>query len=362
MSITVLQLHKRASYEFKYIQDKYAINAATKTFALADGTTQSFNSEIWAEIITTKFVENPIFKSKDIISFLVKQVDEYKRVKYEFSDNPAKASLEKEKQNKGGTATFIGFQIVNETKIDIIVCGDSNLFVFNKSNVITSFPFDDFESLDSNIHFINTEQLLQEKIDETFFKQSSLEVKHDETIVVASDALSRLILKKPVTISELLKIQNFDQLHDFCLKNWENKELQEDDISAIIIPIAKMDKINYILPSDGFSFPKEVNEKFFPNSSSQNNQLNITAMELNEIKNQFNGVARDFQEVKSKQKFHEMLLMLAISLLILNIFLVYIFRPVNPKVEINEKSKKTENSKIEKSKEIFIKPKKQDIK
>ena len=68
MGITVLQLHKRASYEFKHIQDKYAINSNKKTFALADGTTQSFNSEIWAELITKGFVANPIFNSNELIN------------------------------------------------------------------------------------------------------------------------------------------------------------------------------------------------------------------------------------------------------------------------------------------------------
>ncbi len=348
MSITVLQLHKRASYEFEHIQDKYAINSATKTFALADGTTQSFNSEIWAEIITKKFVENPIFNPNDLISFFTKQVDEYKSAKFEFSSNPAKASLEKAKQNKGGTATFIGFQFINENKIDIIACGDTNLFLLNSEKKITAFPFTDFESLDANNHFINTEQLLQEKIDETFFKLHSIEVKRDDVIILATDALSRLILKKPETISELLKIQDFDQLHSFCIKNWDNKELQEDDISAIIIPIGKMGQINNVLPPKDFSFPKEKEEEFVPTSLTQNNHKNFTDMEMNEIKNQFNGVAHDFHQVKKKQKLHEMLLISVIGLLILNIVLLYSFRPVNPKDETTGKKQKQESSIIEK--------------
>jgi len=87
MSITVLQLHKRASYEFKHIQDKYAINSETKTFALADGTTQSFNSEIWSDIITKEFITNPVFVPNDLISTFTKQVTEYKSAKFEFSSN-----------------------------------------------------------------------------------------------------------------------------------------------------------------------------------------------------------------------------------------------------------------------------------
>lgn len=362
MSIAILQIQKRASYEFKHIQDKCALNHSTKSFAIADGTTQSFNSEIWAEIITKDFVSNPNFNANTLLNTFKERVSDYKNVDFKFSSNPAKASLEKAKQNKGGTATFIGFQFSDNDKIDIISCGDSNLFLLNGAGKVKTFPFSDVDSLDSNNQFINTEQLLLEKIDDTFFKQTSLEVNKNDIIILATDALSRLILRKPATISELLKIQTFEHLYDFCIKKWGNKELEEDDISAIIIPISQMDKVKYIVPPDDFSFPKEKEEEFIPTSLTQNKKLNYSDMEMNEIRNQFNGVARDFDQVKNKQKFHEMLLMVAISLLIVNIFLVYFFRPVNPKVEINEKPNKTENPIIEKSKEIFGKSQKQDKK
>lgn len=348
MSITVLQLHKRASYEFKHIQDKYAINSATKTFALADGTTQSFNSEIWAEIITKEFVANPTFKPNDLISSFTKQVSEYKSAKFEFSSNPAKASLEKAKQNKGGTATFIGLQFTEQNKLDVISCGDTNLFLLNSENKIIPFPFADVDSLDGNNYFINTEQLLQNRIDETFFKQNTLEYLPTDVLIIATDALSRLILKKPSTITELLGIMNFEQLHEFCLKYWESKELQEDDISAIIIPLNNMADLKLIHPPKDFSFPKEKEEEFIPTSLQQKKQRNYTDMEMNEIRNQFNGVAQDFHQVKKKLKLHEMLLMVAISLLMVNILLMYFLRPTKSKDEISNAKAKSENAIIEK--------------
>ncbi|NLB86594.1 MAG: hypothetical protein GX793_06000 [Bacteroidales bacterium] len=343
MSITVLQLHKRSSYEFKYIQDKLAINSKTKTFALADGTTQSFNSEIWAEIITKNFVTNPTFNPDDLINSFAKQVSEYKNAAFEFSPNPAKASLEKAKQNKGGTATFIGLQYNEQNKIEVISCGDTNLFLLNSKNKIIPFPFTDVDSLDANNLFINTEQLLQNKIDKTFFKQRPFECSPTDILILATDALSRLILKKPATIFELLKIQTFEQLHEFCIKKWENKELQEDDISVIIIPLNNMADLKLIYPPKDFSFPKEKEEIFIPTSLQQKNQGNFIDMEMNEIRNQFNGVAQDFHQVKKKLKLHEMLLMVAISLLMVNVFLLYYLRPINTKSDDTNSENKTEN-------------------
>jgi hypothetical protein len=350
MDIKVLQLHKRASYEFKHIQDKYAINPDTKTFALADGTTQSFNSEIWAEIITKAFVANPTFNTNELIGSFINQVVEYKNANFEFSSNPAKASLEKAKKNKGGTATFIGLHFKTENNIELISCGDTNLFLLNSENKIIAFPFSDVDSLDANNNFINTEQLLENNIDETFFKLKSIEYKSDDKIIIATDALSRLILKKPSTLSEILKIEDFNQLNDFCLKYWEGKELQEDDISAIIIPAQNSGMVKTIQPPTDFSFPKEKEEEFIPTSLQQKKQRNYTDMEMNEIRNQFNGVAQDFQQVKKKLKLHEMLLMVAISLLMVNILLLYFFRPTNPKDETSKPKDKSENAINEKYK------------
>ena len=344
MNIKVLQLHKRASYEFKHIQDKYAINSDAKTFALADGTTQSFNSEFWAEIITKRFVANPTFSTSELIKSFTNKVAEYKNSNFEFSSNPAIASLEKVKQNKGATATFMGLHFTAENKIELISCGDTNLFLLNSENKVISFPFSDLDSLDANNNFINTKQLLENNIDETFFKSKSIECRSDDKIIIATDALSRLILKKPTTLSEILKIEDFNQLNDFCLKYWESKELQEDDISAIILTVEGKNSIITIIPPDNFAFPKEKENEFIPKSLTNNDNLqNFTNMQMQEIRNQFNGVANDFQQVKKKLKLQELLLMLAISLLIVNILLMYLFRSTNSKVETSNPKTKSEN-------------------
>lgn len=349
MGIKILQIHKRSSYEFKYIQDKYAINLDKRTFAIADGTTQSFNSEIWAEIITKYFVATPLFNVNELIKFFEQQVQEYKSVKVEFSSNPAKASLEKSKFKQGATTTFIGLQFKSDDKIEIISCGDSNLFLVNPNNDLIAFPFTDYESLDANNSFINTEQLVQNEVDRTFFNQKLLNYNQEDTVILATDALSRLILKKPSTISEILNIQSFNQLHDFCNKYWESKELQEDDITALIIPANKSRDINSIYPPIDFSFPREKEIEFKPNYSNQSLQSNFKEMEINEIRDQLNVITKDFQQVKSKLKLYEMLLFIVISLAIATLFYLIVFhntpdlkkstKEIEIQQTLNEKSK-----------------------
>ncbi len=347
MNITILQLHKRASYQFKNIQDKFAFNETKKCFALSDGTTQSFYSETWAEIFTKYFVANPTFENQKLIADFTSCVEQFKNSNFKFSTNPAKASLEKTKQQKGGTTTFIGLQFLHDSQFNVISCGDSNLFIISKDKV-EHFPYSDINNLDSNNFFINTEQLLQNKIDETYFKTKTFSYQSNDTLILATDALSRLLLKQPNVISELTAINDFESLHKFCLTYWEKKEMEEDDISAIIIKVESKNKIQHILPPKDFSFPVEVEQEFVPTSlAKQTNQNNFTDMDSQEIKHQFNGVANDFHQVKKKMKLHEMLLMIAISIGFLNLFCFFYFRPNSEKVEKENPKQKTESTIIE---------------
>ena len=328
MKIKVLQLHKRASIEYKFIQDKYAINGLNNVVALADGTTQSFKSETWADLITRKFVLKPTFKNNTLISLLREAATEHQKLSFELSPNPAKASLEKTKKNKGSTATFIGLEFINSNEFEIISSGDSNLFLLTDKKV-KSFPFSDINSLDGNRYFINTEELLKGNVKEIFFTQNRFQWQPSEKIILATDALSRLILQKPEIIPELLRIEEFEDLLSFCLKYWEKKELQEDDISAIIISNEIEKNVKIISPHQDFSFPEEEKEVFVPATLPHKKPNKTSDMEMNEIRNQFQGVASDFHQIKKKLKLHEMLLMATVGLLVLNLVSMFLFQPKN---------------------------------
>jgi serine/threonine protein phosphatase PrpC len=358
MGITALQLHKRSSYEYKYIQDKYCVNSNGQSFALADGTTQSFNSELWADIITRDFIDHPSFEPSQLIELFTKSINKYRSVDFRLSTNPARASLEKAKQKKGGTATFMGMRFLSKETIEVIVCGDTNLFIWNKKGETFYFPFSNIDSLDSNNCFVNTEQLLQGEIDESFFKKQVIELQRGDKIILATDALSRLLLKRPELKDELLEHNNFMSFHTFCTKYWDNKELEEDDISAIVIDTEKENSLLEIVPPPDFSFPKEKETNFIPTPKSNIRPSKYSPMEMNEIQNQFNGVAHDFHLVKRRLNLHGMLLVIAIMLLMANLMTLLWFSPLRqknatkvikaPTEIIIKKKQKSSDSKTEK--------------
>lgn len=360
MSIKILQLHKRSSYDYKYIQDKFAIDNNAKVLSLSDGTTQSFKSELWAEIITDVFIKHPTFNPVELIEKFVECVDGFKKIDYNFSSNPALASLEKAKMKKGGTATFLGVKLANN-KIEMISSGDSNLFMLNQENKLTTFPFSDLNSLDSNNHFINTEHLLEGDIDSSFFYQNTFEFNFGNKLILATDALSRLLLNKPSIINELLTLSDFNSFQLFCVEHWESNELQEDDITAIIVVNNNLNIIERITPPNDFLFPKEIENTFVPITNEiKPTELKYTPMQMQEIKNQFNGVASDFNQVKKKLVNHEMLLIITIILVIVNISSLFLFTTFGVTTDSKPKIVKTDHSAIIKKRDETIKDLKAD--
>lgn len=331
MEIKVLQLHKKSSIEFKYIQDKYSLSNTKKCIALSDGTTQSFKSELWSAMLVDNFISNPLFDI-DLFKQDIKELaNKFKNTDFEFSSNFAKASLEKAKKNKGGTATFIAIQFINDSTIKILNCGDTCLFIV-RNNKIISFPYKSVEELDNNHNFINTNKLLENEIENEFFDCKEITILNDDIVILATDAISRLILRKPESISLILECNNFEDLKSFCEANWENKELEEDDISIIIVNPITSNKIVEIIPPEDFSFPSIVENEFIPSLENQNFTNNIDSAEMEQLNRMIGQLFKETNFLKNKLKLTQALLVSALAILILNTLLLFYF--INRKSQI----------------------------
>ncbi|MBC5772769.1 protein phosphatase 2C domain-containing protein [Pontibacter sp. KCTC 32443] len=333
MAIKVFQLHKRASYEYKFIQDKFGISPNDHVYAIADGTTQSFNSEVWASLLTQKFISNPEFDSAKLLASFTQEASEFKCQDYKFSANPAKASLEREKLKKGATATFLGLQLIGNKAIHVTSVGDSNLFIINPDGT-NAFPFDSAEALDRNQFFLNTESLLSNETETNIFWQKELPLQDESIIVLATDALSRLFLKHPNYIHDLIQIEDFDSFKDFCLARWDGKELEEDDITALVIYNFSSNKVSEITPPIDFSFPREKKSEFIPsfvsNPSSLSQSSDLSEIEMQHITNSVNQIGNELHQVKQSSKSQQTILLLLVGLVLLNTLLFAYFIIVKP--------------------------------
>src|SRR5699024_4568969 len=180
---------------------------------------------------------------------------------------------------------------------------------------------------------------LDQKIDETYFQTKTISFSDKDLIILATDALSRLFLKEPKIISEFIIIESFEGLHQFCLKYWENKQLEEDDISAIIIKIDSENNLTIIQPDDNFMFPKEEEKEFIPTPLKQSNNYNIQ-----EVRNSFNSIFKDFNEVKNTLSLQQILIFSILGMSI--VFFSFLYFSLPKKEEENQKQLTEENNEI----------------
>ena len=115
MKIKTLQIHKRSVNGFSDIQDKYYYNREKGIFAISDGATQGFKSEIWAEMLVNNFVQNPEFEIEKFLIDLEKYAQDFSKIKFEPNPNSALRMLELRKIAAGSYATFIGIEVGKDT-------------------------------------------------------------------------------------------------------------------------------------------------------------------------------------------------------------------------------------------------------
>lgn len=257
MSTTILQHHKTADQ--KNIRHKFDMDAEKKSFVLSEGSPESFKADTWAEIISGTFARSPFFRVPEFLSSMAACAQQFRQTKFEYNEDPAIADIEKKKQPGGGTASIIAVQYDEEKgTLDIISCGNSNVFIIRNSTqedaTIACFPYDIFDALDTNRHFLNSEELLRGKVDSHFFKNKRIVIDKTDTIILASNFLSRMLLRKKElhnaseVLKELIAINDYSTLHRFCLKHKQRRELEDEEVSVAIIKMEAYEVVRKILP------------------------------------------------------------------------------------------------------------------
>lgn len=269
MLIKIMQLHKKSVNSFDEIEDKYSINENNKAIAISDGASQGYQSNLWARILTDKFVDNPVF---DPLVFyqkiLIPANEEFQKKIKNIPELPNKtyALLDKEKRKKGAFATFLGIKIFGNGECKAIACGDSSLIVFplieKGVSSINHFP----EYNESVNTFIHSYKIQDKTFDVECLKIKNFKLEPGDDIYMITDAINRFLIQKlkkgyKSYINELLLLDNiksFDGFLAFAENNWETGALEQDDLTVLAI-----NKLNFnsyiadkyeILPPSNFSY------------------------------------------------------------------------------------------------------------
>ncbi len=343
MKVKVFQLHKRSSYEFDCIEDKYAIDQSNLLFTVSDGATQGYKSNLWAKLLTEKFIESPLFSAEELILNFKASANEFEILEHELSANSAIKALQKKKIEFGGFATFLGVKIEKD-KLQYISSGDVCLFLF-RDGLSQSYPFKNISELDNEKSFIGTKKLLNDEIDSSEFQNAIIPLEINDKILLTTDAIARFILKDNNILNELDKLEDFDSFKDYIILNWNEKTLEEDDITFIKIenPGNTEIEINEIIPPPNFVFTTKTN---FPKSTVRKKQELVTEdiqSKFGEINNNLihskNKISNLYKQIKTLRCIS---IASVIGLIIVIVFFSWKIAALKSKKEIREtKSKST---------------------
>lgn len=327
MKIKVFQTHKKSSLTYHFVQDKFCVNQENNTIAIADGTTQSFRSEFWSEKLVQEFCKNPTFQEEEFYQFTKQIASDIQSVQPELSANIAIASLERKKFSEGSTSTFLGIQFRDKQHVDVINIGDCTIFRLHKNGDITPFPHESIQELNGNQSFLNTVNLLKDEPDSFEISKTTIQLESGDSLLLCSDAVSKLFLSDSLWINELVNLESFDSFIEKIEGLWKANLLEEDDITIIFIS-DQIERSMTIIPPKDFSFPEPIPTRTFVPFNEGDSNLNFTAMDIQTIMHNFNGIKNDFEEIKKKQRLHEILLICIVGLLSL-IFIILVLQFFN---------------------------------
>tara|TARA_B100001123_G_C15233781_1_gene996258 strand:- start:62 stop:847 length:786 start_codon:yes stop_codon:yes gene_type:complete len=225
-------------------QDAFAINSDKGIFVISDGASSTPRSGLWSRILTQNFIKNENIIKKSRTKGYSKWLEESRKEweeKAEIEKLPKIIQIKLEK-SKGSASTFLGCiysKIKTKNKLKIIYIGDSCFFLIRNRKIAVAIPFKKSEQFDSNPKVLRS---LEGGGGEKNLKTKNIELKADDTIIVATDEVGQWILSRkekgeqPWRELENLTEKKFEKLIEKIRKN---KQVDEDDMSVIIFKITK---------------------------------------------------------------------------------------------------------------------------
>ena len=256
MKIRAFITHK-VKEKFTDCQDRFSINPDTKSVAVSDGMSQSWQQKIWAQLLVDTFANScewlPTHES--IKPLCYKWREEVERFIQNLKDNNAPENLiyrnERnlaEKRSAG--ATFVGIRFIGMNWSGIVL-GDSCLIEWDGENTIfhTSQHTDSF---DNRPDFFDSNPLCQGK---GTHKNINGTISDNSVILLVSDPFSDFLFEHSkqgdvaTYIHQLLNIASHE-VFETVVEEWRKNGMHNDDTTLIIIENDNSEDITINHPDD----------------------------------------------------------------------------------------------------------------
>ena len=227
---------------FTDCQDRFCVNAATKSIAVSDGMSQSWQQKIWAQLLVEKYVDDNNWQpNNDTIKPLCIQwrervVEFIKHLKT--SGAPLNLIYRNERnlaEGRSAGATFVGIRFYG-TEWKGHVLGDSCLIEWNGDDAIF-YTSQNVDSFDNHPDYFDSNSLNEGK--GTPICISGV-LENNTCLLLVSDPFSDFLFehKKQGDITEymlqLLEISTHDEF-ETLVDEWRTAGMHNDDTTLVIV-------------------------------------------------------------------------------------------------------------------------------
>ena len=241
MKIRAFITHKKAE-KFADCQDRFGVNADTKSLAVSDGMGASWQQKIWAQILVEEFTKSkdwlPTSESiKPLCSLWRKKVEESIEHLKE-TNAPQNIIFRNERslaEGRSAGATFVGIRFLSNEWTGSVL-GDSCLIDWNGKEAIF-YTSQDGDEFDSYPDYFDSDENKTGKgtpliINGTLTK--------DTHLLLVSDPFSDFLLEKKKQdsiaeyINQLLSISNHEDFENL-VDDWRKAGMHNDDTTLVIV-------------------------------------------------------------------------------------------------------------------------------
>ena len=252
MKIRAFITHKLAE-QFNDCQDRFSINPDTKSIALADGMSQSYQQKIWASLLADSYTSNTEFvpNKASIEELSVQWQEQVKKYIEDLDANQAPQYLIIMNRNalamkKSAGATFLGIRFDgNQWNGDVL--GDSCLIVLQDNRIKDILTSQDGDEFDNHPDYFDSDA---SRTGKGTPKQINGIVDANTSIMLVSDPFSDFLNEKRKEgkdeeyVKELLQVTNHDEFEALVDKWRKEYGMHNDDSTLIIIEDDSTDKFN----------------------------------------------------------------------------------------------------------------------
>jgi hypothetical protein len=223
--------------EHDYNEDQFEVSWHGLRLALCDGASESYNSRLWAKIISRKYAADPKFRPDWLADALREYIAAH--------DFPTMSWSQQSAYERGSFCTLLGidYDTVHQV-VEVFAIGDSIAILIDDGRYVDAWPFVELKRFKEHPTLLSTLQQHNEFLWDAGFSGRTGRAFHmsdyrNPKLLCMTDALGEWALGHALAgtdgIARLLGLHTEDQLCALVVEERAAKRMRVDDATLIVL-------------------------------------------------------------------------------------------------------------------------------